>query len=101
MKPSDWPPLDGIPENALQLFVIFAHPLDFPNHYVVRRQFGVRWVEGMPGTPPDPDDPEPVVQDVMPRLAISLAEARSFVPMGLYRQPRQEGEDPFIVECWF
>lgn len=96
MHPSDWPALEGIPEGALQLFVIFDRPLDFPNHYVVRRQFGVWWAEGMPGTGADG-----VAMDVVPRLANSLAEARALVPHGLYRQPRQEGDDPFIVECWF
>jgi hypothetical protein len=38
--------------------------------------------------------------DVVPRLASSLAEARALVPRGLYRQPRHEGDDPFIVEVW-
>lgn len=89
MHPSDWPALDGIPEDALQFFVIFDHPLDFPRHWVVRRQ--IAW----------PGAPNGVVHDVVPRLANSLAEARTFVPHGLYRQPRQEGEDLAIAECWF
>lgn len=31
----------------------------------------------------------------------SLEEARAKVPAGLYCQPRQPGDDPVIVECWF
>jgi hypothetical protein len=30
----------------------------------------------------------------------SLEEARAKVPEGLYRMPRQLGDDPVIVECW-
>lgn len=30
----------------------------------------------------------------------SLEEARAKVPEGLYRMPRQPGDDPVIVECW-
>jgi hypothetical protein len=30
----------------------------------------------------------------------SLEEARTKVPEGLYRMPRQFGDDPVIVECW-
>lgn len=86
---SYWPPIDGIPENVLVLWTIYDHPLDYPDFWVVRRFFGINDEHGDP------------VFDVVPRLAISLAEARSFVPLGRYRQPRVEGEDPFIAETWF
>lgn len=33
-------------------------------------------------------------------LCASLAEARSTIPLGLYRMPRQYGDDPVIVETW-
>ncbi len=91
MTPSDWPPLDGIdaPNDALAMWTIYDHPLDFPDAWVVRRCFVVRG-----------GGPEPVF-DVVPRLASSLGEARSLVPRGLYCQPRYEGDDPFIVETWF
>lgn len=89
MKPEDWPPLEGIPDNALQLWTIYDHPLDYPDFWVVRRSFGV------------PDEHGEPIFDVVPRLASSLAEARSFVPWGRYRQPREEADDPFIVEVWF
>lgn len=104
MKSADWPALDGIPDRALEMFTIYDHPLDYPQFWVVRRCFGVAWEEGMPGRPAEPlhapGEAVPVF-DVVPRLATSLAEARSFVPVGLYRQPRCEGEDFTIVETWF
>lgn len=85
MNAHDWPVLEGIGD-ALAFFVIFDRPLDFPQHFVVRRQFATRGC---------------VVNDVVPRLAASLEEARQLVPPGLYRQPRQDGDDAFIVETWF
>ena len=89
MISSDWPPLDGIdPQDALTMWTIHDRPNDFPDFWVVKRCFIVRGYT----------DP---VMDVVPRLAVSLAEARSFVPWGLFCQPRQEGDDPFIVETWF
>lgn len=95
MKPSDWPPIDGIPE-CMHLWVITDSPRDFPGRFVVRRCFCLPWSEGMPGLSVDG-----LTFDVVPRLASSLAEARELVPYGLYRQPRVEGEDPVIVESWF
>lgn len=86
------------------MWAIFDHPLDYPHHFVVRRCFCIPWKEGMPGLCAErlhEDDTHPPVLDVVPRLANTLDEARSLVPLGLYRQPRQEGDDPFIVETWF
>lgn len=95
MIASDWPPIDGLPE-CLVMWTIHDRPLDFPRFFVVRRCFCVPWQPGFPGL-----DASGVTHDVVPRLANSLAEARALVPWGLYRQPRQEGDDPFIVESWF
>lgn len=86
MIPSDWPLLEGF-EQALAMWTIYDHPLDYPDFWVVRRWFVVS------------GNPEPVA-DVLPRIASSLAEARSLVPKGLYRLHRQEGDDPFVVETW-
>ena len=87
MNAQGWPELEGLGvRDALAFFVIFDRPLDFPGHFVVRRQFAVRGE---------------VRNDVVPRLAASLEKARELVPPGLYRQPRQDGDDAFIVETWF
>ena len=85
MNAHDWPVLEEFGD-ALAFFVIFERPLDYPGHFVVRRQFALRGRVGL---------------DVVPRLAASLEEARQLVPPGLYRQPRQDGEAAFIVETWF
>ncbi len=85
MRAHDWPAIDGMGD-ALAFYVIFDRPLDFPGHVVVRRQFATRGG---------------VVNDVVPRLAASVEEARQLVPPGLYRQPHQDGDDAFIVETWF
>mgnify|MGYP001559154991 CR=1 FL=1 len=98
MNPADWPPLEGIPE-CLVMWTLYDHPLDFPGWFVVRRCFCVTWKDGMPGLAGE--GAHAPIFDVVPRLASSLAEARSFVPLGLYRQPRSDGDDPFIVEVWF
>lgn len=87
MNAHDWAVLEGLGANdALAFYVIFERPLDYPNHFVVRRQFALRGEVG---------------HDVVPRLASNLAEARRLVPWGLHRQPRQDGDDAFIVETWF
>lgn len=100
MRSSDWPQLDGIPADVLVMFTIYDHPLDYPGDWVVRRCFCVpRAAEVMAGIR-NSDELSPVF-DVVPRLASSLDEARSFVPPGLYRQPRFDGDDGFIVETWF
>lgn len=71
----------------LAIWTIYARPRDFPIGYVVRR-----WVVTNDGRN---------VPDREARLAISLDEARAFIPRWLYRMPRQEGDDPHIVETWF
>ena len=74
-------------ERALEIWTIYRRPADYPIFYVVRRSF-VRdggWLE---------NDPEA-------RLAIDLDEARKLIPWGLYRMPRQEDDEPQIVETWF
>lgn len=81
-----WPLLEGT-EGALQMFTVFGFPRDYPRHWVVRRMFVLPTGEQ--------------VSDVVPRLAPDLEGARALVPPGLYCQPRQEGDDPHILEVWF
>lgn len=72
----------------LQQWVIYDHPRDFPEHYVVRC-----WVIG-PGS-------AEVLPDVW--LRSDLDGAREVIagnfPSG-YRLPRSERDDPTIVEVW-
>jgi hypothetical protein len=66
---------------AIEIWVIYDHPLDYPHHFVVRR-----WLNDVP--------------DRECGLFDSLREARLHVPRGLARLPRWENDDPKIVEVW-
>ena len=68
-------------ENSLQMYVIYEHPSDYPNSYVLRLF--------RDGTP----TPLHVVAD-------SLEGVRQFIPAGLVRIPREGADDPVIVESW-
>jgi hypothetical protein len=74
-------------ENALETFVVYDHPSDFPNSYVVRRHVVIE----------SRVIPDPVPFLVGPDLdgIREVLECR-----GLYRLNRQEEDDPVIVEVW-
>ena len=72
--------------DAISLYVIYDHPSDYPDHYVVRE-----W--RVP-----PGGPVQVNQDCW--LAGSLELAREFVPGGHCNIGRQEEDDPKIAEVW-
>lgn len=85
------------------LWVIYEHPSDFPDHFVVRRHFVLR-----PGGIVSPDfawrtirtgNPY-VAVDRMASLAPTLDEARALLPPGLFRTDRHPEDDPKIVEVW-
>jgi hypothetical protein len=72
----------------LPVWVIYDHPRDYPNHFVVRRQWSDR---GM------------VHCDRNCYLTRSLAEARAVIDRlapGLVCFQRSSEDDPFIVESW-
>jgi hypothetical protein len=66
----------------LPIWTVYQHPRDMPDAYVARL-----FLTGKPT--------EQVVQ------APTLDEVRALIPPGLYRMPRQPGDDPVIVETWF
>lgn len=74
---------------GLPMWTIYAHPLDHPDHFVVRSYTVVR--DGR-------DGPE---RDSKIALADSLEEARKLVPPGLYCMTRSPLDEPQIVETWF
>lgn len=81
-KPQRHPVLDGRkPTAGLTMLVIYDHPLDYPNHFVVRR-----WLNDVP--------------DRECTLFGNLRDARLSLPRGMTRLPRWEGDDPNIVEVW-
>jgi hypothetical protein len=71
----------GNPE-PFRFYVVFDHPIDHPNHFVVRI-----FLDDKPTTSFE--------------LATTLNEARAKMPKGLYCLPRDPQDDPKIVESWF
>lgn len=69
------------PTGSIRMYVIYDHPRDYPNCFVVRLWEGGR----------------PTLTHV---LASSLDHARKQVPHGLTRIPRVPQDDPVIVETW-
>lgn len=67
-------------------FVVYDHPLDYPNAYVAREWFS--------------DGVEIVPADVM-RASVSLEELRDMIPREhLVRFDPAEDDDPVILEVW-
>lgn len=73
---------------GLEIFTVYWRPLDYPEHCVVRRS----WIR--PGETDRVNDP------VLWAQAATIEEAREAIPEGLFCIPRQEDDDPVIVECW-
>ena len=66
-------------------WVIYAHPKDYPNKFVVRR-----WIM----------ENRQVCADATCILADTLEEARRHVPSGFINFGRFDGDDPVICEVW-
>lgn len=79
-----WPPApDGV---LMTFFGIYCKPLDFEDHWVIRRFFVFAGV----------DHP---VADVVPRIGDTLASVRRYVTPGSSRVDHP-GDDPFLHESW-
>jgi hypothetical protein len=81
--------------DVLNIWTVYKHPRDYPDQYVARR-FEVG------GAPTDvrllhAAAPSPT-NDMF--VADTLREVRALLPPGLFRMPRQESDDPVIVEVW-
>lgn len=79
----------AFPKLGVHLFVVYDHPIDHPNHVVIREQFIC------------PHGHWHVSEHA--NLYISLEAAREFIhscPMRLVRIPRHRLDDPKIVETW-
>ena len=74
-------PIDGV-----EVYVVYKHPTDYPNNYIVRRQV----VHAGQIT----IDAEPTA------VTLTLETARVAIPSGLIRLPRRSDDEPQIVECW-
>lgn len=67
--------------NQIDIWVIYKHPKDFPNKYVVRH-----WIN---------ENPTKTMY-----TANTLEEIRKKIPQGLTLLPRFPQDDPKIVEVW-
>lgn len=70
---------------GLHIWTIYDHPKDYPDSYVARLSLvgpGITAVTNAMFT------------------ADTLEELRRLLPLGLTRLPRQERDDPVIVEVW-
>lgn len=93
--------------NLFIIWVIYDHPRDAPEHFVVRRQF----VKTGPIDEEVPLALAPfgVMSTDLPRLVIdqgayfvkTLAEAREVIPSGLILMARDSQDDPAICEVWY
>ena len=70
---------------TLSLWTIYDHPKDYPDHFVAQK-----WVI---------ENGQKKWTDRI-LLHTSLEGLRAQLPIGLYCLPRQEEDDPIIVETW-
>ena len=73
--------------NELPIYVIYDHPKDYPEHYVVRRQV-IRGGQ--------------IIPDANPMLVTEDLEKirQGMKRLGLTRLVRRTDDDPVIVETW-
>lgn len=72
-------------DDGLQMWIIYDHPADYPDGWVVRRR-----VVKAGSDVPDKDA----------QYAPTLEEARKLLPQRLTNIGRQPGDDPVIAEVW-
>lgn len=87
----------AVVSESVLLYVIYDHPKDFPNHWVVRRWTSYLPVSLGPGVTllGKKAKPEPLCFP-----ACSLEEARKVVPKGAVQVPKEDHDDPCIAEIW-
>jgi len=74
---------DALRRGELPIWTVYERPSDHPALYVARP-----FIAGQGALP-------------LHLEGRSLNHVREQLPEGLYRQPRQPGDDPVIVEVWF
>jgi len=70
------------------LYIVYSHPLDFPDSFVVRRWRVVR------------GNTEPIADEAPLVVAPTIEYARSAIPHGFHPVPRLPDDDPAILEVW-
>ena len=86
--PDDPLPVDRVkpPGTSLTIWVIYEHPRDYPEGYVLRAQFAM--------------DDGTVQSDEVVWVADHPDKLRAIVPLGLVRMERSPGDNPVILETW-
>jgi hypothetical protein len=74
---------------GLVVWVIYEHPDDYPEHFVVRTQVVGRG-----------DQNNSMISFGLPIFCATLEEARAEIPPDLVRLSRAPGDVPAIVESW-
>lgn len=85
MNPDGTITIDG--ERGLPMYVIYDHPRDFPEHFVVRPHLVL-------------DKGRPAVPSKNGFLFDDLEAARAFVPRQMVKVLRHPKDDPVIVETY-
>ena len=70
---------------AMEMWTIYDHPHDYPDHFVARKFIGVNGEPCPTGTW---------------KYAKTLDAVRDMIPWGLMCFPRQPGDHPTVVETW-
>lgn len=73
--------------NGVHMWVVFDRPVDFPDHYVVRKQIAYSG--------------RVVPTEVPWSLGATLDDVRATLPAGLARLERDERDVTPLVEVWF
>lgn len=76
--------------HTIDFWVVYDHPTDYPDCYVLRKQMSVF----VPGELPFE------TKDAACRVSDSLDELRAFVPKGAINLGRHQDDDPVIIEVW-
>ncbi len=71
---------------ALTVWVIYDHPLDYPQGYVLRAQYAM--------------EDQTVKVDTVAWFASNPDDLRAIVPMGYTKLMPMQGDDPAILETW-
>jgi hypothetical protein len=90
------------PPESITLWVIYDHPKDYPDGYVLRPQFSVRKFDGMERFGRITEDLGEAVVIVSPYAwrTPSLDELHEIMPDTAQRIPTSPGDDSAILEIW-
>jgi hypothetical protein len=91
--------------DVLVIWVIYDHPCDYPDHFVVRRHFVLAHPSQVIPRDVAPHGTAPgsnprIWLDRGAAIVPTLEAARAVVPPGLSWFPRHPSDDPCVAETW-